>query len=112
MIYHITTLAEWADAQAAGVYKPESLLREGFIHCSPAELLLHVANFYFSGRKGLVVLEIDEERLAAEVKWEGEGHAKFPHIYGPLELSSVENVAALKANEAGEFEFPFKPTIH
>lgn len=112
MIYHITTAAEWADAQISGLYKAESLIAEGFIHCSTVEQLPQVANFYYTGRKGLVVLEIAEERLSAEIKWEGEEGQKFPHIYGPIELSAVENVAEMVANENGEFEFPFRPIIH
>lgn len=38
VIVHITTDDAWSAAQATGVYRPDSLDQEGFIHCStPAQ---------------------------------------------------------------------------
>jgi uncharacterized protein (DUF952 family) len=33
-IYHICGGDAWKDAQSSGAYRPESVEREGFIHCS------------------------------------------------------------------------------
>ncbi len=100
-------------AQSSGQYKPESLLSEGYIHCSSEEQFEQIANFHFSGRKGLIVLEIDVDRIDVELKWEGEDAApKLPHIYGPLNLEAVERTAELIASDSGQFQFPFEKVLH
>ncbi len=82
MIYHITTKVVWLVAKTAGIYEPESLLQQGFINCCTEDKLEQILNFYFSGRTGLVALEIDPSRLHAAVKFEG------------------------------VFRFPFRPVLH
>jgi uncharacterized protein (DUF952 family) len=138
VIYHITYKTHWALAKTSGLYEPESLTSEGFIHCCTEEQLPLIANFYFKDRDGLVVLEIDEVKLKAEVRVEGASGASddadedrddddepatsaaisdsiehlFPHVYGPIEVEAVVRVADLVANDEGLFEFPFKPILH
>lgn len=98
MIYHITSRAEWLAARERGAYAAPSLQSEGFIHCSTAEQVVPVANAFYRGRGGLVLLAIDEARLEAELKWEApagppaEGISQadlFPHVYGAVNLSAV-----------------------
>ena len=112
MIYHITTKVEWLVAKTAGIYEPESLQQNQFIHCCTEEKFAHVASFYFAGRSGLVALEIDPNRLRADVKFEGEENNIHPHIYGPIHLEAVVQAADLNANDEGVFHFPFKPVLH
>lgn len=112
MIYHITTKAEWLLSKTEGIYKPESLQTEGFIHCSTRVQVEQIANFYFKGAKDLILLEIDEEKLNVEVKWEGEGSQKFPHIYGPLPVHCVVRDVAWVESENGLFEFPLTQVLH
>ena len=45
----------------------------------------------FVGRDDLVLLEIDTDRLSAELRWED----GFPHLYGPLELEAVVSARRL-----------------
>ncbi len=111
-IYHITTQAEWQIARSVGVYEPESLMTEGFIHCTTEELFEQVANFYFKGAFDLIVLEIAPEKLTVELRWDEVGGHKFPHIYGPLVTDAVVRTVELTESEEGLFEFPFKPQIH
>lgn len=111
-IYHVTTQTEWRSAYLAGVYKPESLSTEGFVHCCTEDLFAHVANFHFKNRGGLVVLEIDPDKLAAELKWEDVDGHKFPHVYGPIQVDAVIREVDLTPNSDGLFEFPFKPVLH
>ena len=70
MILHITSRAEWMDAQARGEYIAPSLKTEGFIHCSTEKQVLHVANAFYRGRNDLVLLKLDEAKLKPELKWE------------------------------------------
>ena len=90
-IYHITSAAEAAAAQASGIYEPTGFPSEGFIHCSYRHQLNGVAARWFQGRSGLVVFEIDRSRLACRTVDENlqGGSELFPHIYGQLPLAAV-----------------------
>lgn len=105
-ILHITTQAEWQAALEAGSYAPASLEAEGFIHCSRPEQVARVANVFYAGQPDLLLLHIDPERLAAELRWEAADGDEFPHIYGRLNLEAVTGVEDFLPDEAGEFHFP------
>ena len=105
MILHITSKSEWLEAQTRGEYAAPSLQTEGFIHCSTDKQVVTVANAFYHGRGDLVLLVIDASKLQPEVKWEPpagppvEGYSKsdkFPHVYGAINLSSVESVLDFK----------------
>lgn len=116
MIFHITSSKEWDVAQANGEYNAPSLATEGFIHCSTLSQVLPVANSYYAGQTGLVVLAIEPTLLSSTLKWEGpsggtpppgvsEGE-QFPHIYGPINLNAVVKVVELELNSNGAFTPP------
>jgi uncharacterized protein (DUF952 family) len=108
-LLHATTQATWSAAQASGEYAADSLAREGFIHCSTAEQILGVADRFFAGRHGLVLLVIDPARLSPELRWEpGTDLAAelFPHIYGPINLEAVVGVLAFEPGPDGKFHLP------
>ena len=108
MILHITSKKEWLEARERGGYVAPSLRTEGFIHCSTEKQVLHVANAFYRGRNDLVLLKLDEAKLNSEVKWEPPAGLpapgisesdKFPHIFGPINLTAVSAV----------FDFPPDP---
>lgn len=115
MIYHITTKAEWQNAQAKGEYTAPSLQTEGFIHCSTAKQVAPVANAFYQGQNGLVLLKLDEDRINSPVKWEAPAGppAKginesdlFPHIYGAINLDAIASVLDFEPDSAtGNFSF-------
>ena len=101
MILHITSKSEWAAAQARGEYTAPSLQTEGFIHCSTEDQVLHVANAFYAGRTDLVLLKLNEAQLKPELKWEPPAGPpapgisesdKFPHVFGPINLTAVASV--------------------
>jgi uncharacterized protein (DUF952 family) len=115
LILHITTRKEWLAAQAGGEYRAPSLDTEGFIHCSTEKQVVQVANAFYRGQNDLVLLNIDETKLGPEVKWEppagppAEGHSKsdkFPHVYGPINLSAVASVLDFEPASNGTFSLP------
>jgi uncharacterized protein (DUF952 family) len=108
VIFHITTEPEWSAAKTAGRYEADSLAADGFIHCSTEGQVARVANAAFRGRTDLLVLHIDESRLAAAVKYENTegGEELFPHAYGPIEVGAVTEVSPLQAAPEGHFQFP------
>ena len=67
MIYHITNRRAWREAQQRGDYRVESLEPEGFIHCSTNTQVLPVAEKYYAGQRGLLVLMIDPALLSSEL---------------------------------------------
>lgn len=107
-LFHITSEQQWRDAKSLGVYRPVSFDDEGFVHCSMREQVVSVANRFYAGRDDLVLLVIDEARLAADVireNLEG-GEELFPHVYGVIELSAVVKVFPFKPGQTGTFELP------
>jgi uncharacterized protein (DUF952 family) len=116
IILHITTRADWEAACAAGSYQPESLAREGFIHCSTLAQTVGTANRWFRGRADLVLLCIDESRVAVPVRYEapapvgGRPHERpderFPHLYSPLALDAVIQIIPFPCDRDGGFTLP------
>jgi uncharacterized protein (DUF952 family) len=108
-ILHFCSRADWAAAQSAGEYRGDTLDTEGFIHCSPTELVHIPANFTAHGRTDLVLLEIDPDRVEAPLRWEPGDPADpssrtFPHLYGPLPLAAVIAVHDFQPDENGYFQ--------
>ena len=92
MIFHICSREDWEAAQQTSEYKAESLESEGFIHCSKAEQIAGVANAFYKGMDGLVMLHIALEKLQVEICWEETEGEVYPHIYGPVNLEGVVEV--------------------
>ena len=98
-ILHICEQNAWEFALESGIYKPDSLLQDGFIHASKPDQVLHVANNFFYNRFDLILLWIDPESVHPEIRWESPNdifrsgqestNDVFPHIYGALNLDSV-----------------------
>jgi uncharacterized protein (DUF952 family) len=99
IIYHITTKPEWQAAQAKGSYEAFSLNEEGYIHCSEERQVEEVLERYFKGKKDLVKLQIDSEKLASPLiyDWSPSIEDTFPHIYGPINLEAVVDVIAISS---------------
>ncbi|WP_328945409.1 DUF952 domain-containing protein [Streptomyces sp. NBC_00250] len=102
MLLHVVPLADWSAAPDAP-YAPPSLAAEGFVHCSPDEAAaLAIADARYRDVPGpLLVLVIDEERLAGEVRREGSGEVLFPHVYGPIERDAVTSVLEVRRDADG-----------
>lgn len=98
VIYHLTTVEEWEDAQDKGSYEPPSYKKEGFIHCCTKEQLDDVLRRHFKGVENLVRLVIDPALLTQKLQYDGveELQEEFPHIYGALNLSAVTEIVFLE----------------
>jgi len=104
MIFHITDQSAWQAAQVEGAYRAPSLETEGFIHFSTESQVAATANRFYKGKTGLVLLTIDPNRLAAELRYEDtRSHGTFPHLYGPLNVDAVVDVKPFEANSDGDF---------
>lgn len=116
MIFHITSRAAWDDAQQRGDYRSESLATEGFIHCSTLEQVLPVAENFYKGQSGLILLAVEPALLSSVLKWEAPSGGTpppgasdgdpFPHVYGPINLDAVVKVLNLEQNADQKFTLP------
>jgi uncharacterized protein (DUF952 family) len=58
----------------------------------------------YEGRKDLLLLVIDEERLNSPVKYEDSGNGKhYPHVYGPINISAIIKIERFKPDRNGFF---------
>ena len=94
IIYHVTTSKEWNRAKEQGFYEASSLHTEGFIHCSEASQVKGVLERYFAGKKDLVKLVIDTDKLTSPLKYElaPSINEDFPHVYGSINVDAVVGV--------------------
>lgn len=108
MILHIIHQSDWDQAVSQGHYAPDSIEKEGFIHCSTAEQVVEVANFLYKGEKDLLLLYIDPEKVEAKIVFEDlyNTNKLYPHIYGPLNVDAVVKVVEFPWNSDGTFRLP------
>ena len=108
-IFHIAGVSDWEAAVPTGSYRVStrgrSLGEVGFIHCSHRHQVERVANVGYRGAGPLYLLCIDPERLGdTELREESAGGVEtFPHLYGPLPIGAVTQVAPLTPLSCGLF---------
>jgi len=144
LIFHITSRdaalvardTAPAPLRGNGEYRAESLTCEGMIHLSGIHQVLDVANRFYAGQRGLVILAVDASRLKAELKYEAPVHPAespgnedfsrdkrliysndpidtkpstddlFPHLYGPLNFDAIVAVYDFEPDSSGKFSLP------
>jgi uncharacterized protein (DUF952 family)/ribosomal protein S18 acetylase RimI-like enzyme len=104
-IFHITHKSDWETAQRNGRYEADTLKLEGFIHLSRPHQVLKVGDNLFKGKSDLLLLQVHQELVNSELKYEGEKDNLFPHIYGPLNLEAVIGVHEFRDSGDG-FSLP------
>ncbi|UOG73517.1 DUF952 domain-containing protein [Hymenobacter tibetensis] len=111
MLYRIADLVDWNRAQQTGFFASSDLAAEGFIHSSERSQILETARRYYTGRPELVLLEWDEDTLAAagvrvEREWVEARQEHFAHIFAPVPLAAVRRHWAFGPDLADEFTLP------
>jgi uncharacterized protein (DUF952 family) len=92
-IYHIVLPEVWEKFKNKPSYQSESLVTEGFIHCSYPGQLETVLKRYYSGVEKVLILKIDTDKLLSKlVKEPSTNNEMYPHIYGRLNHSAVVEV--------------------
>lgn len=108
LIYHICTREDWEAAKAAGRYEGSSQDQaDGFIHFSSAENIEQTAARHRAGQHGLLLLGVESEALAGDLKWEAaRDGVPFPHLYGALPLTALRAVWELPLGPDLRHVFP------
>ena len=103
LIYQLTYKDAWQAAGPAGEYAAPSLAEEGFIHCSKdIPQLLKVAARLYPGETGLLVLDVDLDKLTSPLKNEPSRSGEiYPHIYGILNADAVVRERVLDVDTGG-----------
>jgi uncharacterized protein (DUF952 family)/ribosomal protein S18 acetylase RimI-like enzyme len=94
LLLHLLEPAQWRAALSLGAVRPPSLDSVGFVHLSIPDQVHLPAEALYPGRRDLVLLVVDPQRLGDPVRMEpgvppGPGGMLFPHLYGPLPVSAV-----------------------
>jgi uncharacterized protein (DUF952 family) len=117
-IYHLVEVALWKECSEAQDYVPPTFTQDGFIHAAAeANVLLDIANLYYQSVEGdFLVIRIRPSLLKATSTLKFEAPApvgdqetkqdealKYPHIYGPLNVTAVVKEYEVKRNDDGSF---------
>ena len=89
-IYKICTKSEWLEIKKKSQYKGSKKdLEDGYIHFSGEDQVKGTLIKYYSKKKDLVLLKVDAFKLK-NLLWEQASDGNmFPHLYSPLDISSV-----------------------
>lgn len=116
-IVAITNAEIWERAQQTGSYTQSTLDKSmeavGFLHCTNPDQTIATANRHFTDREHVILLLINLEKVASEVRFEAAKSGRpglFPHIYGPLNIDAVYATLQLEKNESGQFIEPERLT--
>ncbi len=108
IIYKITTVALWREAEASGAFAGAPIdVRDGYIHFSTAGQARETARLHFRGQRDLILVAVEADALGDALRHEpSRGGQLFPHLYAPLPLSAVRWAKPLPLGEDGVHVFP------
>ena len=108
-VFKILTKEEWSDASKLGYVKTNIDENDGFIHFSTSKQLAKTLHLYFDNIDEVVLLQINEEKIQANLVYEepdsNNRGGKFPHLYGKLSTKDILNTWNIKRNA---FELPLE----
>jgi uncharacterized protein (DUF952 family) len=112
LIYKICTADEWGELSTCGTFTGSTDdLRDGFIHLSAAHQVGRTAAKFFAGRRDLILLSVDVEPIAANLRWEDSGSGvQYPHLYAPLPLDAIVATTRLDIGPDGRHILPAEVT--
>ena len=91
LIYKIFRAPEWAILKAEGATAGAPIdVADGYVHFSTAAQAAETAAKHFAGEEGLVLLALESDALAPDLKWEpSRGGQLFPYLYRELRLTDI-----------------------
>ena len=106
-IYKIIENDELQKAKLLGKYLGSSKdIQDGYIHFSGQDQIVSTLKKYYSGINNLILLKVETLKLDHLV-WEQASDGNFfPHLYSPLDLSSVVNEFEITLDNDGVHKLP------
>ncbi len=93
LIYHIVLPEVWEKFKDEYEYEAESLMTEGFIHCSYRNQFDEVLQRYYKNADKVLVLHINPHFLKSDLIAEpSTAREIYPHIYGKINKSAIVNI--------------------
>jgi len=90
VIYHIVLPERWNPLDPEMDYEAESLVTEGFIHCSFIDQLDAVLQRYYKDAEKVLILSIDPAKLSSRLVEEpSTDNEIYPHIYGAINRDAI-----------------------
>lgn len=109
-LFHIAESSDWEKAIEVGSYKPAAFDKEGFIHLSTADQVIATAVRYYAGRRGLMLLEIEDTDFQNFLRFEASPSGElFPHVYTVLPVDKIKAIHPLILGPDGIFSWPVSP---
>ena len=109
-IFKIIDIKDWQKVKISGSYSGSSKdIEDGFIHFSTSKQLAKTLHLYFDNIEEVVLLQINEEKIHANLVYEESDSnnraGKFPHLYGKLSIKDILDTWNIKRNA---FELPLE----
>ena len=107
-IYKVASREIYEASLAAGSFVgPPIDLKDGYIHFSSATQLGETIRLYFAGLGDQVLFQVAAAPLGEALQWEASrGGDLFPHLFSPLPMTSVSNMARLDVPADGIVTLP------
>ena len=108
-VYKICTKVEWSEFKKKGQYTGSKKdLEDGYIHFSEEDQIQGTLKKFYSNQKDLILLKVNTLKLE-HLLWEQASDGNmFPHLYSPLDISSVINEYEIILNKDGTHTLPSK----
>ena len=106
-VYKILDEKEWKEAKKNGVYSGTSKdIEDGYIHFSEQQQIQETLKLFYPNQENLVLLKVHTLKLE-HLLWEQASNGDmYPHLYSPLDTSTVVDEYELPLNEDGSHELP------
>ena len=106
-IFKIIDKDEWLKAKRSGTYEGSKKdIQDGYIHFSEENQIQETLQRHYSKRANLIILKVNAFKLD-HLLWEQASNGDmYPHLYSPLDTSTVVNEYELPLNEDGSHELP------
>ena len=115
-IFHLALPDDWSAAHATGVYEMSTrgltVADQGFVHASFRHQIEGVANRFYADLDELVVLRLDREALADDLRIEPAADGideLFPHVYRPIPASAVTSASPWRRTGETWVDPPVQP---
>jgi uncharacterized protein (DUF952 family) len=107
-IYKIASRAAFDAALATGAFPHMPIDdTDGYLHFSTAVQLPETLRLYFAGQRDVILIAVRTADLGPGLRWEpSRGGDLFPHYYGDLGLSALEESGSIDIAADGSVELP------